>query len=1010
MLLATFFVALLGYVFATTPTAYAADATWEGESLTYDGNTYAVVEPKDKAPALIRDSSAIYQYVDSSVTPNQAHFVYFAADSSDPRAEKEARYIRYTLNPPNDYSSPTIPEPIVVVPAVDVGETDESAFSSSCTIDGIGYIVCPVMNGLAEVMDFVFERIRGFLTVQPITNSVDNPIYRVWQYSRDLANIAFIIGFMVIIYSYLVGGGFNGYEIRKILPRLAVAAILINVSYILCAAAVDISNIAGYGINQLFESVRDDVLPGSSGGGEVNWTSVTTWVLAGGVGVGVLANVLPGATLGSAAAAGLWGLLSPFLVGGALLIMVTFFILAARQAIIILLIAIAPLAFAAFILPNTEKWFERWRSLFFTMLIMFPAFGAVFGAAQLAGEVLIRTATSIEQVILGLGVMVAPLAITPLLLRLGGGVLNRFGGIVNNPQKGIYDRYKNYNNERRQDFLAKQRKINAERNADGTLTGGRNFMRRAAYRQDLKKYNRQRLRDANTEYANRFLEDNDDGYETLASRTRRQYAQARGRSTYTPSYRYGSAEISELKQDSNLLHGYTEARHDEHWQNVLQGDSRRLGMQTATRLAQGRAKIDEERMASDDESFLQQSLNAGVTPRYATLRDAKIQTTVNKGVAEINAAEIDAAAKVALQTTIDNSRELRTMKVRTFSDEKVAESIESRLKSNAQANWNYVSRVDANVQQLRLDEVRATDSAKRVEEQYNSLIENIRAKGGDAPGVLVDVQAGVNNVGVANAIKSIKRDIDVEGQVQGSAKLIQQSDFTDALSKSAQLRQRAAGVDPRGADRVLAAAKAAVTKELITNTDNYQNTLDYSVQSNIDELEARFKALPNDPSYMPQRVAYARLLAKNGSPGASRLMSVLSDYTQGLPPDEDNVMLLKEILGGEQSIRTASRAFEVWANNERDENGQLYANFDAVNNNVGIWKSITGQRFSSLVQPAQEHALRLLEADDKANGTNNLQRLVERVSQDPAAMSGIKDKPLRMVQAVLNGQDPSSVQ
>lgn len=1001
MMLATFLVVLFGYIFVSAPTAAAAEATWEGESLTYEGDTYTAVDNKDDIPELIKDGP-VYQYVDSAASPNVAYFIYFPATVDDPRAAQEANYIRYTLNPPNRYSNPSIPEVISIVPSTATTTTDEAVFSSSCTIDGIGYIVCPVMHGIAEVMDFVFERIRSFLTVQPITNSVDNPIYRIWQYSRDLANIAFIIGFMVIIYSYLVGGGFNGYEIRKILPRLAVAAILINVSYILCAIAVDASNIAGYGVNQLFENVRDDVLPGSSTTADVNWTSVTTWVLAGGVGVGVGGIALANATGG--AAAGLWGLLSPFLVGGALLIMVTFFILAARQAIIVLLITIAPLAFAAFILPNTEKWFERWRSLFFTMLIMFPAFGAVFGAAQLAGEVLIRTATSIEQIILGLGVMVAPLAITPLLLRLGGGVLNRFGGIVNNPKKGIYDRYKNYNNERRQDFLAKQRRMNNERNADGTLKGGRNFMRRTAYRQDLKKYNRGRLREANTELGNRLHEDNDNGYETAASRARRQYAQARGRSSYTPSYKYGSAEIAELKQDANLLHGYTEGRHEEHWQNTVQGDARRRQMQSETRFTQGRAKIIEESMASADERFLQESINTGATPQYANLRNVRINTNTDKGIAEINSAEIEAAGKLALSNTVNNSRELRTMKVRTFANQKTSEAIDNRLTKNAEANWNNLSRNDADIQQLRLQETQATDSAKRVEEQYNSLIENIRAKGGNAP------QVAAANQGVANAIKSLKRDIDVQAQVQGSAKLIQQSDFTEALSKSAQLRAQAAGVDPRGADRVLAAAKAAVTKELITNTDNYQNTLDYSVQSDIDELEARFKALPNDPSYMPQRVAYARLLAKNGSPGASRLMNVLSDYTKNLPPDEENVMLLKEILGGEQNIRTASRAFEVWANNERDGNGNLYQNFDEVNDNVDIWKSITGQRFASLVQPAQEHALRLLETYDKANGTNFTQRLVERVSQDPSALSAIKDKPLRMVQAVQKGQDPSSVQ
>lgn len=739
MLLATFFVALLGYTFATSPSVSAIEGTWQGDKLVFDDKTYEVVDNKDSLPDEVKASPHVYQFTDTTTNPNLVYFIYFASDVVDPKREGEATYIRYTLNPPNRYVNPFDKLTIALVPVAPSGDTattEEPILTSSCTIGGIGWIVCPLMNGIAEVMDFVFERIRSFLAVQPITTSVDNPIYRIWMYSRDLANIAFIIGFMVIIYSYLVGGGFNGYEIRKILPRLVIAAVLINVSYILCAIAVDISNIAGYGVNQLFENVRDEVLPGSSTTDDINWTSVTTWVLAGGVGVGVIANVAPLATAGTFAAAGLWGLLSPFLVGGALLIMVTFFILAARQAIIVLLIAIAPLAFAAFILPNTEKWFERWRSLFFTMLIMFPAFGAVFGASQLAGEVLIRTATSIEQIILGLGVMVAPLAITPLLLRLGGGVLNRFGGIVNNPQKGIYDRYKSYNSERRQDFLATQNRLNATRNDDGTLTGGRNFMRRAAYRQNLKKYNRKRQRDVDTGRAEGFYDNDDQGIETLRSRTGRQFARARGRENlYTPTYQYGSAEIAEIKHDTGLLHNYTEARHGEHWQETLRHDPRRAGMQTATRLATGRAKIDEDYMAAADESYLQQSVNQSTTARYAALRDARIQTSVNKGIGELNSSEVDAAGKIALSTTVDNSRELRTMKVRTFADEKRAETIDSTHKKNAEANWNYVSKNDAGVQELRLREVQATDQAKLTDERFNQVIADSKANGGTAKGI-----------------------------------------------------------------------------------------------------------------------------------------------------------------------------------------------------------------------------------------------------------------------------------
>jgi hypothetical protein len=626
MLLATFIVACFGYIFLTASSVSAApDASWSGDDISYQGNTYAPTPADVTLPTDIPSGSSAYQFTDSSKTPNLVYFIFFSAGTDNPKSAKEATYIRYTLNPPNSYINPTDKKTITLTPTEDAAKpkTSDGALASSCTIDGIGWIVCPLMNGISEGMDFIYERIQGFLSVQPITTSVNNPIYRIWVYARDLANIGFIIGFLVIIYSYLVGGGFNGYEIRKILPRLVLAAVLINVSYIICAAAVDLSNIAGHGVNQLFENIRDNALPGSATTANVNWTSVTTWVLAGGAGTAAGAIVLPGVVGG--AVGGLWFLLAPFLLGAALLVMVTFIILAARQAIIIILIAIAPLAFAAYILPNTEKWFDKWRDLFFTMLVMFPAFGAVFGGAQLAGEVIIRTATSIEQIILGLGVMVAPLAITPLLLKLGGGVLNRLGGIVNNVNKGAYDRYKNYNRDRLAEHVAKNNARNAQMQATGSLRR-RNVMRRAAYRQNYKKYNRNRMREAYEGQANALYDDNDQGLETTRSAIRRQYARATG-GAYDPSYKFGSAEVADVKHRTDELHQETEARHDQHWKErfdiqnshfdnaLFDQRVRRLQHADKAKLAEGRLETAWTEMQAGADPFQSAGIRGPTTQR-----------------------------------------------------------------------------------------------------------------------------------------------------------------------------------------------------------------------------------------------------------------------------------------------------------------------------------------------------------------------------------------------------------
>lgn len=620
MLLATFFVATFGYLLLGAPTAHAVDAAWSGDDVSYNGDTYTKVTDTSSLPSDVRAGSHIYQYVDDSATPNLAYFLYFATGVDDPKVAGEATYIRYTLNPPNSYSDPTASQTVVFTAPEDGEPTTEDSSFSSCTIAAIGWLACPLMNGIAEGMDFIYERIRGFLSVQPITTSVDNPIFRIWMYTRDLANIAFVFGFLVIIYSYLAGGGFNGYEIRKILPRLVVAAVLINASYIICAVAVDISNIAGFGVNQLFEGVRDNVLPGSERLEDVNWTSVTTWVLAGGIGSIAGVTLLNGAIAG--AAGGLWFLLAPFLLGAALLVIVTFLILAARQAIIVIAIAIAPLAFAAYILPNTEKWFERWRSLFFTMLIMFPAFGAVFGGAQLAGEVIIRTANSIEQVILGLGVMVAPLAITPLLLKLGGGVLNRFGGIVNNPQKGLLDRYKNYNRDRLAEHQARNQAKNQEMWNNNQFRKGGNWMRRGARRQYAKQMGREEEKEANTAKAKALYQDDERGVQSLRSL---RYTRENGKfgNIYSSSdekyakYRHSTADA--IKRDADEIHKNTEARHNQHWNEQFDIQSGHFDQAKFDRRVQTLSYGDKAKLAEDRMTTAYTEMQAGFNPYNSAL-------------------------------------------------------------------------------------------------------------------------------------------------------------------------------------------------------------------------------------------------------------------------------------------------------------------------------------------------------------------------------------------------------
>jgi hypothetical protein len=448
----TLIVTAFAYLLIATPNAYAADATWKGASIVYEGNQYigptnARGDESYKLPA----GSQIFNYTEqlnNSQNTQKVHFIYFDKGVDTTKATS-AKYVEYNYTPPDAYSNPSN------MKAISLDSSGYGQGGTQCAVSGgLGYLLCPISNTLANAMDLVYGFIAGFMTVQPIQSGQHSTLYVAWDVIRGIANIAFVITFLIIIYSQLTSFGISNYGIKKLLPRLIVAAVLVNLSYYISAAAIDLSNIIGSSLHDLLYGLRDSLFNRAPGGANTpdasySWSSVIGVVLSGGT--AVTAGVV-GAGLGVIASggtiAGMIYLLLPLMLGFFITVLVVLLILAARQAIIITLLIVSPLAFVAYLLPGTEKLFDKWRELFATMLVFFPAFSLVFGGAQLAGSLIMQNATSFNMIILGMAIQVAPLAIAPLLLKLSGGLLSRVAGIVNNPKKGLMDRTRAWSNER----------------------------------------------------------------------------------------------------------------------------------------------------------------------------------------------------------------------------------------------------------------------------------------------------------------------------------------------------------------------------------------------------------------------------------------------------------------------------------------------------------------------------------------------------------------------------------
>lgn len=250
--------------------------------------------------------------------------------------------------------------------------------ASSCAIEMIGWILCPIMKGAGKMTDFAFEVLAGFfLEVQPELFDNGSPTKKSWEQARNLANILFVIAFVILIYSQITGGLMSNYGIKRMLPRLIVAALAVNLSYYICQAMVDISNLLGYNIKDALAEMSKD-LPQVLGGG------------FGSTGEGKLGGLIA-ISIGVAAIA--WAIYS---FGAAIItvvlvtIVTVVVILLLRKAFIILLIVVSPLAFVAYLLPNTEKYFKKWLNMFWQLLMVFPIVALLMGAGQLASGIVLN--------------------------------------------------------------------------------------------------------------------------------------------------------------------------------------------------------------------------------------------------------------------------------------------------------------------------------------------------------------------------------------------------------------------------------------------------------------------------------------------------------------------------------------------------------------------------------------------------------------------------------------------
>ena len=306
-----------------------------------------------------------------------------------------------------------------------VGELDLTACLDAG--GGTGWMSCPMIDTVQKTVNGIFVNVlQNWLEIEPELFkhiSADAPgssVFSAWQYFQGLANIGLAIYLLVVILSQITGVGISNYGVKKALPRILLCALLVNLSYVVCQIAVDVSNIAGGGIRALFDNmIKDSALVARGEQG----TGITIAVIA--VVIGLLGIVIVLMKISPI-------FIIPVMIsaiGLLLAVVFLFLVLGIRQVLAVLLVVVSPVAIICYSVPGLKGIYKKWFDMFKAVLMAYPIAAFMMGGGSLAAQILYQVWDGDNHFFGALGAMlicIVPYFFIPSVLKGSIGALARF--------------------------------------------------------------------------------------------------------------------------------------------------------------------------------------------------------------------------------------------------------------------------------------------------------------------------------------------------------------------------------------------------------------------------------------------------------------------------------------------------------------------------------------------------------------------------------------------------------
>ena len=163
-----------------------------------------------------------------------------------------------------------------------------------------------------------------------------------------------------------------------------IAAIGVNVSYYLCVALIDVTNIMGDSIMAMFTEIASRV------GKTIMPLNATSTAYQDGTLTTITSSVM--SKTGTA-----WVLLAPVaavIISIATICAAMLILLIMRKTVIAMLILASPILFVAYLLPNLERFFFQSVRLFIQLLLLYPIIALLLGTGQIVSATIVSVGSN----------------------------------------------------------------------------------------------------------------------------------------------------------------------------------------------------------------------------------------------------------------------------------------------------------------------------------------------------------------------------------------------------------------------------------------------------------------------------------------------------------------------------------------------------------------------------------------------------------------------------------------